>query len=132
MLRFADGDPNNYLTYYKRGTVYLALGKAKLALLDLDKVMELKPDFTAAKLQRGNVLLKQGEFDDAALVASSVVRSRRTVKVQRLCNTSFGGRDCNSVFSWTLACTVKNKSHWSLRQNALQMRLFFSCTREKL
>ncbi|XP_066603590.1 dnaJ homolog subfamily C member 3 [Prorops nasuta] len=60
-----EGDANNYLTYYKRGTVYLALGKAKLALLDFDKVLELKPDFTAARLQRGNVLLKQADFDAA-------------------------------------------------------------------
>nr|XP_031830911.1 dnaJ homolog subfamily C member 3 [Nomia melanderi] len=60
-----EGDPNNYLTYYKRGTVYLALGKAKFALLDLDKVLELKPDFTSARLQRGNVLLKQAQFDKA-------------------------------------------------------------------
>ncbi|XP_076247266.1 dnaJ homolog subfamily C member P58IPK [Calliopsis andreniformis] len=60
-----EGDPNNYLTYYKRGTVYLALGKAKFALLDLDRVLELKPDFTSARLQRGNVLLKQAQFDKA-------------------------------------------------------------------
>ncbi|CAD1474387.1 unnamed protein product, partial [Heterotrigona itama] len=60
-----EGDPNNYLTYYKRGTVYLALGKAKFALLDLDRVLELKPDFTSARLQRGNVLLKQAQFEKA-------------------------------------------------------------------
>jgi len=53
------------LTYYKRGTVYLALGKAKFALLDLDKVLELKADFTPARLQRGNILLKQAHFDEA-------------------------------------------------------------------
>lgn len=62
---FVEGDPNNYLTYYKRGTVYLALGKAKFALLDLDRVLELKPDFTSARLQRGNVLLKQAQFEKA-------------------------------------------------------------------
>ncbi|XP_046741503.1 dnaJ homolog subfamily C member 3 [Diprion similis] len=62
-----EGDPNNYLTYYKRGTVYLALGKAKFALFDLDKVLELKPDFHAARLQRGNVLLKQAELDAAEI-----------------------------------------------------------------
>lgn len=44
-LSFAEGDPTNYLTYFKRGTVYLALGKAKFALLDFHKVLELKPDF---------------------------------------------------------------------------------------
>ncbi|XP_012259712.1 dnaJ homolog subfamily C member 3 [Athalia rosae] len=62
-----EGDPNNYLTYYKRGTVYLALGKAKFALLDLDKVLELKPDFHAARLQRGSVLLKQADLDQAEI-----------------------------------------------------------------
>jgi len=61
----SEGDPSNYLTYYKRGTVYLALGKAKFALLDLDKVLELKADFTPARLQRGNILLKQAHFDEA-------------------------------------------------------------------
>ncbi|XP_071159834.1 dnaJ homolog subfamily C member 3-like [Mytilus edulis] len=60
-----DGDRKNYLTYFRRATVYLALGKSKSALPDLDKVMELKPDFTAARLQRGNVLLKQGKLQEA-------------------------------------------------------------------
>ena len=39
------GDPSNYLTYFKRATVYLALGQSKKALPDLSKVVELKPDF---------------------------------------------------------------------------------------
>ncbi|XP_022339432.2 dnaJ homolog subfamily C member 3-like [Crassostrea virginica] len=60
-----DGDPNNYLTYFRRATVFLAMGKSKSALPDLTKVIELKPDFTAARLQRANVLLKQGKLDDA-------------------------------------------------------------------
>ncbi|GAB1866921.1 DnaJ-like protein subfamily C member 3 [Camponotus japonicus] len=62
-----EGDPTNYLTYYKRGTVYLALGKAKFALLDLNKVLELKVDFTPARLQRGNILLKQAHFNEAEI-----------------------------------------------------------------
>ena len=43
----------------------MALGKAKFALLDLERVLELKPDFTAVILQHGNVLLKQGQLDEA-------------------------------------------------------------------
>jgi len=61
------------LTYYKRGTVYLALGKAKFALLDLDRVLELKADFTSARLQRGNILLKQAQFDEAEIDFLDVV-----------------------------------------------------------
>jgi DnaJ family protein C protein 3 len=41
------------------------MGKSKAALPDLSKVIELKADFTAARLQRGNLLLKQGDFDEA-------------------------------------------------------------------
>ncbi|XP_012275173.1 dnaJ homolog subfamily C member 3 [Orussus abietinus] len=62
-----EGDPNDYLTYYKRSTIYLALGKSKMALLDLDKVLELKSDFMVARLQRGNILLKQAEFEAAKI-----------------------------------------------------------------
>ncbi|CAL1533171.1 unnamed protein product [Lymnaea stagnalis] len=60
-----EGDPDNYLTYFKRATVFLALGKSRSALPDLNKVVQLKPDFTAARMQRGNVLLKQGKLDEA-------------------------------------------------------------------
>jgi len=42
---FVGGDPLNYLSYFKRATVFLAIGRAKSALPDLDKVIELKPDF---------------------------------------------------------------------------------------
>lgn len=42
-------DPTNYLTYFKRGTVYLALGKSRNALADLSTVLDKKPDFMAAR-----------------------------------------------------------------------------------
>lgn len=59
------GDPSNYLTYFKRATVYLALGQSKKALPDLSKVVELKPDFHQARLQRANTNLKLGLLDVA-------------------------------------------------------------------
>lgn len=60
-----EGNPDNFLSYFRRATVYLAMGKSRSALADLDKVMELKPDFSAARLQRANVFLKQGNLDNA-------------------------------------------------------------------
>lgn len=57
----AEADPTNYLTHFKRATVYLAIGKSKSALPDLERVIELKPDFLQARIHRGNVLLKQGK-----------------------------------------------------------------------
>ena len=35
------------MTYFRRATVYLAMGKSKSALPDLDQVLLLKPDFNA-------------------------------------------------------------------------------------
>jgi DnaJ family protein C protein 3 len=60
-----DGDPSNYMSFYRRGTVYLGMGKFKSALSDLGRVIELKPDFVSARMQRANVLVKQGQFADA-------------------------------------------------------------------
>lgn len=60
-----EGDPHNYLTYFKRGTVYYALGKAKFALQDFTKVLELKADFTSARIHRANVYLKLAQYREA-------------------------------------------------------------------
>ncbi|RWS14564.1 dnaJ subfamily C member 3-like isoform X2, partial [Dinothrombium tinctorium] len=71
---FLKGDPTNYLTYFKRATVYLALGKPKAALEDLTEVINLKRDFLAARMQRANVFLKQGAFDEAHIDLEWVLR----------------------------------------------------------
>ncbi|MEQ2262060.1 hypothetical protein XENORESO_002786 [Xenotaenia resolanae] len=60
-----DGDSKNYLTFYKRAAVFLAMGRSKSALPDLTRAIELKPDFLPARLQRGNILLKQGNTQEA-------------------------------------------------------------------
>ena len=60
-----DADPSNYMSYYKRATVYMALSRSKPALADLDKILQLKPDFMKAREQRGTLLLKTGRLDEA-------------------------------------------------------------------
>lgn len=40
-----DGDPDNFLTHFQRATVFMALGRSKSAMPDLDRVLELKPEF---------------------------------------------------------------------------------------
>lgn len=84
-----EGDPNNYLTYFKRGTVYLALGKAKNALADFDRVIELKPDFTAARLSRGTIHLKQADYDLAQLDFYNVV----SIVLMQSFNVAHSNRD---------------------------------------
>lgn len=51
----------------------MALGKARFALSDLTKVLELKPDFTAARLQRGSVHMKIGDYQMAEIDLNHVV-----------------------------------------------------------
>lgn len=76
---YLEGDPSNYLTLFKRGTVYFALGKARNCLQDFSRVLELKPDFTTARAQRGVVHLKLGDFNNAELDFHSVVSAREII-----------------------------------------------------
>lgn len=66
-------DPNNYLTLYRRATVYLAQGRARAALEDLNKVLEIQPDFIQARSQKGNILVKLGRLDEAYIELDKVV-----------------------------------------------------------
>lgn len=58
-------DPNNYLTYFKRGATYLSLGRTSQAQQDFDKVLSIKPGFEGAFLQRAKIKSKNGEWDAA-------------------------------------------------------------------
>lgn len=60
-------DPSNYLTYFKRATVFLALNRHKSALDDLNKALSLKPTFTSALSQRAGLHLKMGNLDEAQI-----------------------------------------------------------------
>ena len=55
-------DPRNYLTYFKRGAAYLSLGKAVLAQHDFDKVLELKPGFQGALVQRAKIKSRKADW----------------------------------------------------------------------
>merc|ERR1719499_117373 len=69
-----DADPTNYMSYYKRATVFLALSRSRPALADLDKILQLKPDFLKARHQRGGLLLKMGRLNEAHIDLENVVR----------------------------------------------------------
>lgn len=56
-------DPDNYLSYYKRATAYLSLGRNNAAVEDFSKILDLKPDFDQALIQRAKIYAKEGDFD---------------------------------------------------------------------
>jgi DnaJ family protein C protein 3 len=58
-------DKSNYLSYYKRALSYLGLSRFHAAISDLDSVLAIQPDFSAALVQRGKLYAWQGEFQKA-------------------------------------------------------------------
>ncbi|KUJ10620.1 TPR-like protein [Mollisia scopiformis] len=58
-------DPENYLTYFKRGATYLSLGRTVQATQDFNKVLTIKPGFEGALVQRAKIHAKNGDWDAA-------------------------------------------------------------------
>ncbi|KAG4303733.1 hypothetical protein PCANB_000224 [Pneumocystis canis] len=58
-------DPSNYLTYFKRATALMSLGRNHLAIDDFTKVLDLKPEFGSALLQRGKLRARLGDWENA-------------------------------------------------------------------
>lgn len=55
-------DPRNYLTFFRRGAAYLSLGKTTQAQHDFDKVLELKPGFEGALVQRAKIRARKADW----------------------------------------------------------------------
>lgn len=55
-------EPDNYLTYFKRATAYLSLGRNNAAADDFSTILNLKPDFDKALMQRARIYVKEGNF----------------------------------------------------------------------
>ncbi|KAI1333476.1 DnaJ domain-containing protein [Xylariaceae sp. FL0016] len=58
-------DPSDYLTFFKRATTYLSLGRTSQATSDFNKVLELKPGFEGAHLQLGKLKAKGADWAGA-------------------------------------------------------------------
>lgn len=58
-------DPTNYLSFFKRATTYLSLGRANLATEDFNKVLSLKPGFAGAHVQLAKIKAKSADWDGA-------------------------------------------------------------------
>lgn len=58
-------DKKNYLSYYKRALSYIGLHRHQAAISDLNAVLTMQPDFSAALVQRGKLFASQGDFTNA-------------------------------------------------------------------
>jgi len=60
-----DAEPEGYMNFFKRATVYLATGRTRQAETDLAKVLELRPDMKQARKTIAELRLKAGQYDKA-------------------------------------------------------------------
>ena len=74
-------DPRNYQALYRRATVYLALGQTKKALPDLNQVLTIRTDFDKARTQRGDIYVKQGEYELAQEDLKDNAAKRQLIQV---------------------------------------------------
>lgn len=58
-------DPSNYLTFFKRATTYLSLGRVGPATDDFNTVLTLKPGFEGAHVQLAKIRTRVGDWDGA-------------------------------------------------------------------
>ena len=68
-------DPRNYLTIFQRGATYLSLGKNDKASQDFDKVLDIRPDFEGALLQRAKIKSRNADW---AAAKEDYVRAKKT------------------------------------------------------
>ncbi|KAI9247441.1 hypothetical protein BDA99DRAFT_525928 [Phascolomyces articulosus] len=68
-------DPDNYLSYYKRATAYLSLGRNNAAADDFSKILDLKPDFDQALMQRARIYVKEGDFSLAKMDLEKYIKN---------------------------------------------------------
>ncbi|KAK3384758.1 hypothetical protein B0H63DRAFT_413457 [Podospora didyma] len=55
-------DPSNYLTFFKRATTFLSLGRTSQADADFNKVLSLKPGFEGAHVQLGKIKARGADW----------------------------------------------------------------------
>ncbi|KAL8345752.1 hypothetical protein RB601_005685 [Gaeumannomyces tritici] len=58
-------NPSDYLTYFKRATTYLSLGRTAQATDDFNRVLDLKPGFEGAHVQLGRIRQRSADWAGA-------------------------------------------------------------------
>ncbi|KAI9928077.1 hypothetical protein MW887_002929 [Aspergillus wentii] len=124
-------DPANYVTIFQRGAAYLSMGKSSQALSDFDRVLELKPDFEGALLQRSRLKARSANWAGAIndLEAAGKKSSPEHQELQEARDAAALAHDADKQGAWD-ACInyasvaiVKANSDLSLRQTRAHCRL---------
>lgn len=123
-------DPTNYITIFQRGAAYLSLGKSSQAFDDFDRVLQLKPDFENALLQRARLRANTADWEGALedLEKAGKKTSSEYTELQEARDAAAHARDAEQHSVWE-ACVnyanvavLKAGSSLALRQTRAHCR----------
>ena len=99
-------DKTDFTAYYKRAISRIQKKSAGGALQDLDKALALKPDYTQALVQRGNVLMSLGRLEEARAQFQDVIKAHpeNTAAAKKLQTASKAANAYKSMVT-----SIKNK-----------------------
>lgn len=123
-------DPNNYLTVFQRGAAYLSLGRNSQALGDFNRVLDLKPDFESALLQRARLKAKLADWNGALrdLEKAGRKKSPEYKEFQEARNAAAQAREAEKRGAWeacveqATAAILKASASAGLRQTRAHCR----------
>ncbi|KAL4805244.1 hypothetical protein BDV18DRAFT_140488 [Aspergillus unguis] len=123
-------DPTNYLTVFQRGAAYLSLGRRSQAQDDFNRVLELKPDFESALLQRARLRSNAADWSGAFtdLEKAGKKDSPEYQELQNAQNAAARALDAQNKGAWELCISeastaiAKASVSLSLRQTRAHCR----------
>jgi DnaJ family protein C protein 3 len=124
-------DPSNYLTLFKRGATYLSLGKSTQASADFDAVLNLKPDFEAALLQRARLKAKAGEWEAAKKDYGKVGAGREIAEIEDAQTAAEKARKAEKKKDWDACAEQAGKAILVAPQVAALRSLRARCRMQK-
>ncbi|KAH8891673.1 DnaJ-domain-containing protein [Thozetella sp. PMI_491] len=125
-------DPTNYLTFFKRATTYLSMGRTTQATDDFNKVLSLKPGFEGAHLQLAKIRARFADWDTAReqyILAKKQPESEELVGLEEARGAAALAEAAHKAGNWeecvnhaSTAVLVANRA-LSLREMRAQCRL---------
>jgi DnaJ family protein C protein 3 len=77
-------DPSDYLTYFKRATTYLSLGRTSQASDDFNRVLSLRPGFEGAHVQLAKLKARSADWEGAKEQYTLAKRTKGTEEFDKL------------------------------------------------
>ncbi|PYH41150.1 DnaJ and TPR domain protein [Aspergillus saccharolyticus JOP 1030-1] len=103
-------DPANYLVLFQRGAAYLSLGRNSQALADFDRVLQLKPGFESALLQRSRLKAKSADWAGALgdLSEAGKESSPEFKELQAAQDSALLAHEAEKIGSWDTCVSQAN------------------------